>query len=436
MGLFLTIIYLLYMLGAPAVWLPFLAQASFQVYLSALAGVASLPRLLNGSLLRHTPQVAVFGGFFVILICTPLLKAWFGGVLEAFREQVPFLVVLFLVRVNCDSAARRKALVLAILLLMVTLALVGAYQYHSNMEDPENKFVFRQNASGEVEQPDQTDDAEIKWDYRLKAQGLLDDPNDFAQAMLVTIALSTLFWGQGMFSNVFLVLAPGAILLYGIYLTHSRGVLVAMVATLIAVLRRRLKIWGAALIGIAAAAGLVAVRFAGGRQISMSSGVDRLELWAEGLHRFRQSFGLGIGYHNFGGEVGKTAHNSILLVGVETGIVGLTLFIALFVICFTQLNRIVRPVDGSTPDPGFAREAWSLEAALIAYLSTSMFLSRAYHPIPYLLVGLVATLAFQAAERSPQLPLLPTWPVVVRNSVILAPAYLAAIYILVHLRPV
>ena len=176
------------------------------------------------------------------------------------------------------------------------------------------------------------------------------------------------------------------------------------------------------------------MRFAGGREISVSSGADRLEIWSEGLYLFKHSYGLGIGYHNFADEVGLTAHNSFLLVATETGILGLTLLMALFVICFTQLNRIVHPADGSAPDPVFAHEARSLEAALAGYVATSWFLSRVYHPIPYLLVGLVATLAFQVAERSPDAPLLPSWLVVVRNSVILAPACLAVIYILVRLR--
>jgi O-antigen ligase len=176
------------------------------------------------------------------------------------------------------------------------------------------------------------------------------------------------------------------------------------------------------------------MQFTGGRQISVSSGASRLELWSEGLYLFKHSLGLGIGYHNYEDEVGQTAHNSFLLVGVETGILGLTLFIALWVICFTQLNRVARPVDGSAPDPVFAHEARSLEAALAAYLATSWFLSRVYHPIPYLLIGLVAALAFQVAERSPDVPLLPSWLVVVRNSLIIGPACLAVIYILVRLR--
>jgi hypothetical protein len=433
MGLFLTVVYLLYMLAAPAAWLPFLLQASVQVYVSALASVATLPRLLNGSLFRHTPQIVVFGGFFGVLVCSPLLERWAGGVLVAFREQVPFLLVLFLLRVNCDTAARRKVLIGSLLLLMTTLTLVGSYNYHAYPDDPENKFVFRQNTH---EDQDVTGESEIKWDYRLKAQGLLDDPNDLAQALLVTIALSAVFWGQNKLANLLLVIAPGSILLYGIYLTHSRGALVAMAVTIVVVARRRLRLWGAALAGILSAAALVVMRFAGGREISVSSGVDRLDLWAEGLSLFKHSFGLGIGYHNYADEVGQTAHNSLLLVATEAGLLGLTLFLAIFVISFTQLNRVVTPPDGSAPDPVLAHEARCYEAALAAYLGTAWFLSRAYNPMPYVLVGLAAPLAFQAAEGAPDAPLLPSWPVLVRNSVILAPACLGVIYIMVRLRAI
>ena len=104
------------------------------------------------------------------------------------------------------------------------------------------------------------------------------------------------------------------------------------------------------------------------------------------------------------------------------GFLGLTLFLAVFVICFTQLNRVVTPPDGSAPDPVLAHEARAATRRRLAPISLpAWFLSRAYNPMPYVLAGLVAALAFQDAERAPGAPLLPPWPVIVRNSVILAP---------------
>jgi hypothetical protein len=46
----------------------------------------------------------------------------------------------------------------------------------------------------------------------------------------------------------------------------------------------------------------------------------------------------------------------------------------------------------------------------------------------------ITTLAYQVAERFPHSSLLPSWPVVVRNSFVLGAACLAVIYILVRLR--
>ena len=322
-------------------------------------------------------------------------------------------------------------LVTALVLLMTTLVLAGTFHYYTHMDDPENKFVFRQGAGDDDEGGDAS---AMQWVYRLKAQGILDDPNDFAQALLVTIALSTMLWGHSLAANLLLVLVPGSVLMFGIYLTHSRGALVALVVMAMVALRRRLKILGTAAAGLIIGCGLIYIRFTGARQISVSSGVDRLDLWSEGLYLFKHSYGLGIGLHNFADNVGKTAHNSFLLVATETGLVGLALFLAIFVVCFTQLMRIVKPVDGSAQDAVLAHEARSLEAALAAYLASSWFLSRAYGPVPYLLVGLVATVAFQAAERAPDTPLLPRWPVLVRNTLILTPACLGAIYAMVRLR--
>jgi hypothetical protein len=439
MGLLFTVVYLLYMLASVATWLPILAGAGVQMYISALAFVCTLPRLLHASLVRHTPQMFVFSGFFGVLVLSPLLQRWAGGTIEAFREQIPYFLLLFLVRVNCDTPSRRKVLIMGLLFLMTSLVLVGSYNFHAHPDDVENKFIFRHHIGddapgiSEDNEPD-VDTGSIRYDLRLKAQGILDDPNDFGQALLITIALSTVFWGQGAFANIFLVLIPGAVMMYGIYLTHSRGALVAVAVTAVVAMRRRLKIWGAAILGALMAGGMIMLRFTGARQISVSAGQDRLSLWSEGLYLLKHSLGLGIGYHEFAEQVGHTAHNSILLVAVETGVVGLMLFSTTLVICATQLVRIAQPFNGTEPDATTAHEARCMEAALAAYLSSAWFLSRAYNPFPYLLVGLISALAYQASEALPERPLLPSWIVILRNAAIFAFLSLAGVYVLVRLR--
>ena len=72
--------------------------------------------------------------------------------------------------------------------------------------------------------------------------GFLADPNDFAQALLMVLPMLGLAWRPGRaFRNFVLVLIPGAILLYAVYLTHSRGALVGLAVMLFMAARQR---WG------------------------------------------------------------------------------------------------------------------------------------------------------------------------------------------------
>jgi O-antigen ligase len=199
--------------------------------------------------------------------------------------------------------------------------------------------------------------------------------------------------------------------------------------------RKKLKVWGTALMAVGVGAGLVLANFTHGRQISAEGGADRLELWSEGLELLKHSKFLGIGYHNFVDEVGLTAHNSFVLVASESGIIGLILFVATIVISYTQLARIRKFVTGRLAAPAILREAKAYELALTGYLGTSWFLSRAYHPMPFLLFGLIAAFTSECTSDEPKAELLPPAGIWVRNSVILAIAILLLVYVMVHLRP-
>ena len=429
MGLFFTLFFLLYMLASPVVWIPELQFVPMQIFIAILASLASVPRLLSGSLFRKTPQITVFTVFFGLVMASTLLDVYLRGTLIALNEQLPYLLLMFLIRINVDTASRRRVLLGSMLTLLVALAVFGSINYHRYDGDPRSRWVFRH-----VPESEESEDAEVETsDFRLKAQGLLDDPNDFAQALLIGIAFSIVLRAKDLPIKNALLLLCSAALFYGVYLTKSRGALVAVAISLTVAFRRKLTFIGSTLIGAAAASGLLLIRFVGGRQISLSEGAERLDLWSEGLQMLKHA-PWGIGYHNYTDQVGLTAHNSFLLVAVENGLLGMTTFIGGFVICFYHLNRIVVPAPGYDPDPGFAREARAMELAMTAYLATAWFLSRAYSPLPYMLVALVASLASQEQDRLPDVELLPRWPTLARTTIIVSICALVAIYVLVRLR--
>jgi hypothetical protein len=442
MGLFFTILYLLYMIASPATWIPELALVPMQVILSILAVMATVPRLLNGTLVYRSPQVILMALFFLTLVASPLLQGWAGGVLLAFREQLPYAIVLLLVRANCSTLRRRRILVGAFTLLVTVIAVVAIYNFNTSRSDPDNQFVLQQHEG--------TDEEGVRSSvYRMKAAGLLDDPNDLAQTLLVSIMLMTMLWRDNKFYNFVRVIVPVGICVAGIYFTHSRGALVALAVTLAMAFRRRLKLWGSFILALLLAAGLVAARFTAGRQISMQGGADRLEIWSDGLYLLKHSLFLGVGYRNFGDEVGITAHNSILLVAAEAGIIGLLFFVGAFVISYGQISRLRDKMLLPPALNGYVvaareriidlvsfRELRAYELAMTAYLATSWFLSRAYHPLPYMLVALVAAASADHGLTHTDWEITPPLVRWAGLSAVVSVGAIALIYLMVRLRAV
>ncbi|MGD0577798.1 MAG: O-antigen ligase family protein [Bryobacteraceae bacterium] len=338
---------------------------------------------------------------------------------------------LFLIPPNVDTSTRRNIVVIALFCSLLGLALAGIRDYHVAPE--RSKFVMTQGIDVDDDDAAAEDRPAV---YRLKAQGLIDDPNDFAQMLLITVSLSFIWWSRNWLKNILFVLIPGSILIYAVYLTHSRGALVAIGVMITVAFRRKLRLLGSLTLASVVAIGLLSSRFTGGREVGLSGGADRLELWSEGWELIKRSPLYGYGFGGYVDAVNSAAHNSFLVVAVDTGLLGLVIWVSIFVISIAQLNRIVTPSDGTPPDPTLRQHAVCIEAALTSFLATSWFLSRAYYPISFLLVGLVGGLVYQESVRRPGAELLPPWKTCLIWSIAASAAALALMYVMIRLRAV
>lgn len=431
MGLILTLIYFLYMYVSPAAWIPWLSTITVQPFVAAAASLFTLPRFLTRSTFKASPPLMLFAAFCAYLVISPALHGWFGGVAESVIPVVIPALFLFLIPPNVDTSARRNIVVIALFCSLLGLALPGIRDYHVAPE--QSKFVMTQGIDVDDDDAAAEDYPVV---YRLKAQGMIDDPNDFAQMLLITVSLSFIWWSRSWLRNILFVLIPGSILIYAVYLTHSRGALVAIGVTIAVAFRRKLRLLGSLTMASVIAIGLLFSKFTGGREVSMSGGADRLELWSEGWELFKRSPLYGHGFGGYYDAINIAPHNSFMLVAVDTGLLGLVLWVSIFVISFAQLNRVVTPSDGTPPDPTLRQHAVCMEATLTSFLATSWFLSRAYYPISFLLVGLVGGLVYQESVRRPGAELLPPWKTCLIWSVATSAAVLALIYLMIRFRAV
>ena len=123
-----------------------------------------------------------------------------------------------------------------------------------------------------------------------------------------------------------------------------------------------------------------------------------MQLWSEGLALFRGAPVFGIGYKNYGEEVGWVAHNSFIHCYTELGFIGGTLFFGAFYLAVREMHRLGGrarlPLDRE-----LRRSRPWLLATVVAYAAGMMSLSRPYVAPTYLMLGLSAAYLRLATAR-------------------------------------
>jgi hypothetical protein len=107
------------------------------------------------------------------------------------------------------------------------------------------------------------------------------------------------------------------------YLTHSRGGMIALLAVLLFASRRKIGTIPAAIIAGAGFAASSFLGWSGGRDVSVEAGSGRMEAWAVGLDLIKSHPFFGVGFERFGEYFFITAHNTIIVCAAELGMYGL-----------------------------------------------------------------------------------------------------------------
>jgi putative inorganic carbon (hco3(-)) transporter len=434
MGFVLTVIYTVLTIISPEQFGQEWASYHVLRYFAGIIVLTSLPSMLMYTHLRSSIQTFLLFGFIIAIALSQMANGWFGGVVESWLMFLPSAAVFFFIGANVTTIRRLKILTLAAVtscLFVVVEALCGYYGgFRGEM------FVLQDNLYSH--------DKIVEQFVRLRGPGFLNDPNDLAQILLIALPLIFLAWRRRrVLANSLIVLVPAALLLWAIYLTHSRGALIALAVLALMAARKRLGTTASVILAGVLVLTMLALGFTGGRGISAAEGADRLEAWATGLELFKSAPLFGIGFGNFSDFNDITAHNSFVLCLAELGLVGSTIWVALLVTTTMSLNRIIELEEKwktePTPAADWEREEqaaplevapfscgsltttaiatdvqtkiepahqymvpkhWvvAMRLALISFITTSWFLSRSYKTTMYLVLGLAtATIALQRA---------------------------------------
>jgi O-antigen ligase len=335
---------------------------------------------------RHPPLAAYVWGILTVWMALSIFWALDPGLAMGRMGTVLQLLLLYLTCCFMPATWADVKLVLgAVGLGGVLSAIYGVYYFHEN-----------QNVASTLSQ-------------RLVLSNGHDfiDPNHFAAAMILPITIVTGAWVQtrNMTTRVWLAMA-GVVLFMGIYATGSRGGLLgAAVAVGYLAWRsgqrlRLLAILGLAAIGSSIMPTSIWSRFSNALS---SHGAGREDIWRVGLEAFKHFWLFGAGLENFptafsrvymnvftppGIGWGRAAHNLLMQVGVELGLMGLGLTLTAWVLQFSMLEAIPR---GSR----FYTYRLMVQAGLIGLFVAAMFLDILYRKYTWL-AFIVSTLVYTA----------------------------------------
>lgn len=371
-----------------------------QDYMPGLTGVPVLPVVLVlaflvwlGSAAKTfaAPQFLILPVFLLVLMVSQVVNGWSGGALDELAKFGPTVVAFFVLATCCNSQHRVTVAMVIFVLCAVVLALHGVEQADTGV--------------GWTGIP-------IGEDGRIQYVGIFNDPNDLGLLFAATIPMAVFLSRRGGFFGRVFWLAAAVLLLYGTYLTNSRGAMLSVLVVVgVYIWRRR----GAVTAGVLGVIGLAGMQLLSSRMqdldVDDESAFGRVDAWYSGLHMFMSHPVFGVGAGNFTEYNDLTAHNSFVLVLAETGFVGYILWLAFVSYAFLMMLAVLRYKPGTAAGPeqtndwrGECGIAFTLLLSLCGLFTSAFFLSRSYTVVMYLLIAVVVGYYMGVRQRFPGLP--------------------------------
>jgi len=318
-----------------------------------------------------------------------LLLVSFTEAYQALIDFIVYSVVIFLCVAQLVKTVEQEQ---KLLRLMVLCTLIMSLHGYDQMTSPNytawtGKQALARNDAG--------DDLL----YQITYLGFFEDPNDLGMILNFSVPIIVYFAFQarklvrwGYWLPVLLIH------LYAIYLTNSRGTLLALVAT--AGLYGLYRYGGVRAVFLAALAVPVLAALAPSRSgvSGDSSSMERIEAWYEGIKMFQWRPIFGVGKGQFLEHHYKTAHNSWVLAFAELGLVGYFFWFSLIGHSLYYVWRIYRYAEKKVADiKDAALEArylaeknlnQALFFSMFASLLSAFFISRSYMVLIYIMTGL------------------------------------------------
>ncbi|MCK4774980.1 MAG: O-antigen ligase family protein, partial [Candidatus Krumholzibacteria bacterium] len=318
--------------------------------------------------LSRAPQNYLMLWFMLAIAMSHLANVNLHGATESMRKFLPTFMLFFMITTMITTQRRLRVFFYLLSILTVFLAGQGIYQYYTGVGIAGQEL----------------------FQGRIVSLGIFSDPNDMALALLIVLPFCFReFTERGPIIRRAINLVFTITIITTVFMTDSRGGILSLGVLTLFVTASKLG-WKVGLaVGAIAFAGIFVLGPSRMGTISTdeSSGYARIEAWTVALELVRSRPIFGVGAQMFTDYHVRTAHNSYLLCVAELGMFGLFAWVMLIILSIKNMHYISRY---ATPQQNgrLGLYADAIKLGLIGFLCASMFLSRTYIEMLFILLAM------------------------------------------------
>lgn len=393
----------------PAELIPALEGVQIYLYLIIAAIVVAVRQIHNQVTLRVLVQQPINLCVLAVTLATAISHLSLGyvtGALTSFSAMVKVCLYYLTLVAVINSPSKLKGFLMNCVICALIMISYSILDYRQFVAEWSGRSDLQEIKSRErdlgphepkllrhvPENDTISDQGEYTFYFRMCGLGIFHDPNDMAQLIVMTAIVCLYFMTDPKLTGIRYLWVPAlCVCAYGLFLTHSRGGLLASGVALLVWLSTRFGGRVAMTIGVMAAmAGPVALGRQGNMDLSGGTGQQRIQLWADGLNQLKTSrFFFGIGEGMYADVAGLVAHNSYVHAYVELGFIGGTFFLGCFFIPAYTIFRMTRDKYQIENDE-LRRMLPYLAGMSAGWCMSMMSLSRCYMPTTYMICGTLA----------------------------------------------
>ncbi len=381
----------------PQEWLlPFLYGWGILDVIIVMAVLSFLMEMDQGRLKMPKEPMYIYMviGLWAAALISHIAHTYFAGLLNTIApvSKISFFTILLLCVLDNPSRLRKVAWLFV--LMAVTMAVHALLQDRQGFGFGGLQPIYVWGANQEIY-------------TRSVFFGIFEDPNDLAQMFATSIPFCFALFKRRTMLSFLAGCALTWLLVEGVFTTHSRGGIVALITVsavmIVLILPAR---WLPFMLTVMVIGALVMCPLAA--TFLDDSAHDRVAFWGEANRVFKTTPVFGVGYGMFGEYISgdRAAHNAFVLCYTELGLFGYWFWFGLIVLCVMGAWR-TRTVllDHRIAEARWLRQFAGLSiAAMMGYCASAYFLSRAFVYPMLFLFGILGSLSSLADQFMPERP--------------------------------